>query len=179
MAQKQQKTLAQKQADFILGLAKQEVLPSRGRKLKSVSLEKMADLYLAKLAREEKTDVFLNEFLEERGIYFTIHSIQQCLELLTEKKFIVLVPFGFSTFKISRAKGIWERRTAEIWQVPLYTITDAGLHFVLGGQELNSAGRENRLSERKKWQERFITASITLLGGIILAVLKWYFIDRK
>jgi hypothetical protein len=149
MGQKQQKTLAEKRAEFILGLAKQEVLPPKGRKLKSVSLEKMADLYLAELAKGKKTDVFLNDLLEERGIYFTIESIQQCLDLLTEKKYIVLVPFGFSTFKISRAKSIWERRTAEIWKVPLYTITDAGLHFVLGGQELDSAGRESRLIERK------------------------------
>jgi hypothetical protein len=178
MSQKQRKTLAEKQANFILGLAKQEGPPKR-RKLESVSLERMADLYLAELAKQEKTDIFLNAFLKGRGIFFTIEDIQRCHNLLMEKKFIVLVPFGFSTFKISSAKSIWERRIAETWAVPLYNLTDAGFHFVAGGQELDSVGRESRLAERKKRLERVITTLISIVVGVILMVLKWFFIDRK
>jgi hypothetical protein len=178
MTQKHRKTLAEKQADFILGLAKPEVPPKR-KKLKSVSLERMADLYLAEMAREKKTDVFLNDVLKERGIYFTIDHIHQCHDLLMERKFIVRVPFGFSTFKISSAKSIWERRIPETWTVSLYHLTDAGYDFVINGQEIDSVGRESRLAERKKWQERVITTSISIVVGVILMVLKWYFIDRK
>jgi t-SNARE complex subunit (syntaxin) len=62
---------------------------------------------------------------------------------------------------------------------PLYEITDAGLDWVLGGQELDSAGREARLAERKKWQERGIEFLISIIVGVVLMWLKWYFVDKK
>jgi hypothetical protein len=136
MRDKRQKSLSVRRAEFIADLAAQgsEIMPQKRRKLKSVSLEKMADLYLINLSSEKNEGVFLNELLDRHGIYYTIDSIQQCLDLLLERRFIVLAPFGFSTFRISQARSIWTRRFAESWKIPLYDITDAGLHFVLGGR---------------------------------------------
>jgi hypothetical protein len=120
MRYKRPKSLSERRAEFIADLAAQDskVIPQKRRKLKSVSLEKMADLYLAKLASEKNGGVFLNEVLNRHGIYYTIDSIQQCLDLLLEKKYIVPAPFGFSTFTISQAPSIWSRRFAESWKVP-------------------------------------------------------------
>jgi hypothetical protein len=93
MRYKRPKSLSERRAEFIADLAAQDskVIPQKRRKLKSVSLEKMADLYLAKLASEKNGGVFLNEVLNRHGIYYTIDSIQQCLDLLLEKNILCLL----------------------------------------------------------------------------------------
>ena len=166
-----------RRAEFVAELFNEQSPPPKRKKTKSVSLERMADLYLVGLAKGKGEAVFLNDFLEERGIYFTDDSIQACLNLLLEKRFIALDSWGFSTFNISQAESIWERRRSKAWNVPLYHITDEGLHFVKGGQEIDAPGRESRLAEKKKWGERFTSLGTSVVVGIILMVAKWFFID--
>lgn len=174
-----QKPMSQRRAEFVAELFNEQSPPPQRKKTKSVNLERMADLYLAGLAKGKREAVFLNDFLEDRGIYFTGDSIQACLDLLLEKRFIALDLWGFSTFNIAQAASIWGRRRSKAWKVPLCHITDEGLHFVKGDQEIDAPGRESRLAEKKKWRERFISLGTSVVVGIILMIAKWFFIDKK
>jgi hypothetical protein len=158
-------------AKFLAEQAKDNNPPKR-RKLKECTTEKIADLYLKELAKEGDIPVFLNEFLDEQGIFCTYESITECLELLTKNGFIKQTKLGFSIFKISKAKNIWIRRLAEGWRIPQCVITDAGLHFSSSGQELDSSSKESKREEKKKWRERRIQWISTIVIGILMLFVK-------
>lgn len=143
------KSIEEKRRDFLIGLHKDVPSPKR-KKVKAVSVERMADLYLAELAGSSSPSIFLNSFLDEQRIFYTYELLTECIDLLLKHDYIKASALGFSTFKISRDKDVWTRRMAKTWTIAHYTITDEGRHFVYGGQELDRIGRENRLAERKK-----------------------------
>jgi hypothetical protein len=153
------------------------------QKIKSVSIEKAADLYLAVLAKESTPPPFLTAVLKDHCVFYDNAFLKDTLNMLDTKGFITIYKSGTSTRYFAPAYGRPETEPSHPVKPKLlinqYRITKEGWHFVNSGQELDTKGRSERAEERKKWRERVITALIAIVVSLVTLSIKWLLFDGK
>lgn len=147
-------------------------------KLKTFSINKIADTILKELSKEDETNKkssFL-DILDKKQIYYTQKIIDSVIDLLKKKGFIEKMPNCFLASSFSKTKEL------DIAKIPSeidvfiskYKITRDGSHFVNSGQKIDSS-KVNYVEKFKSWwQSKCWIVVIVVIIMILLFILRFY-----
>ena len=147
-------------------------------KLKSLSIEKIADTILKELSKADKRNkkVYIPDILEKKKIYYSKEIVDSVVNLLEKKDFIKEISDSTPSAHSSYSKEFDPDPAKVLLNVDIvireYQLTKKGLHFVNSRQQIDSS-KVNYVQKFKSWwQSKFWIVVIIVIIAILLYISK-------